>query len=109
MSILNDVTLEDLIRDIVRTPDSAFEGCSLGMREFCPRAINQEPNVMSVWLNTLVRRPKKAARAEENRRIKHLIRRSYPTGTHAPESLGDHAPAISSDQGLSATASISWL
>ncbi len=76
MSSLKDMTLEHLIREIVRTHDSSFPECSVAMKEFYSRALRQGYEFVPIWLHMLVREAKKVARAEEQKRIKELIRKT---------------------------------
>ena len=71
-----NLTLEQLIREIVRTHDSSFPEYSAASKEFYSRALNQDYGVMPIWLHMLVREAKKVARAEEQKRIKELIRKN---------------------------------
>ena len=71
-----DLTLEQLIREIVRTHDSSFPECSLAMSQFYSRALKQDLRVMPIWLHMLVREAKRVASAEEQKRVKTLIRKS---------------------------------
>lgn len=73
---VKDLTLEQLIREIVRTHDSNFPECSLAMQEFYSRALKQDFRVIPIWLHMLVREAKRVASAGEQKRIKELIRRS---------------------------------
>ena len=74
--VTKGLTLENLIQEIVRTHDHNFPECSLAMKEFYSRALNQDPAVVPIWLHMLVRESKGVARAEEQKRIKGLIRKS---------------------------------
>ena len=69
-------TLEHLIREIVRTHDSSFPEYSAASKEFYSRALHQDHRVMPIWIHMLVREAKRVARAEEQKRIKELIRKT---------------------------------
>ena len=76
MSSVKGLTLEHRIREIVRTHDSSFPECSVAMQEFYSRALRQGYEFVPIWLHMLVREAKRAARAEEQKGLKELIRKS---------------------------------
>lgn len=73
---VREFTLEQLIREIVRTHNHNLPECSAASKEFYSRALGQDFRVMPIWLHMLVREAKMAARAEEQNRIKSMIRKS---------------------------------
>ena len=76
MSSVTGMTLEQLIREIVRTHDHNFPECSAASKEFYTRMLHQDSCVIPIWLHMLVREAKMVARAEEQKRLKELIRKS---------------------------------
>ena len=44
-----DMTLEQLIREIVRTRDSNFPECAVAKEEFCSHALEQGVRVIPMW------------------------------------------------------------
>ena len=71
---------EELVQGIVRTHDHNFRECSVALKEFYARALREHPLITPIWLDLLIREVKGAARAparaEEQKRIKELIRKS---------------------------------
>ena len=55
---------------------NVFYECSAVLTEFYCRALEQGYRDMPIWLHVLVREAKRVARAEEQKRIKELIRKS---------------------------------
>ena len=76
MSSVTGMTLEQLIREIVRTHSHSFPECSAASKEFYSRTLQQDSCVIPIWLHMLVREAKMVARAEEQKKLKELIRKS---------------------------------
>ena len=70
---VNALTPEELIEEIIRTHDHNPPECSVALKEFCSRALDQDVRAMPVWLNMLLREATRVARTEEHKRIKELI------------------------------------
>ena len=77
---IKELTFEELIQEIVRTHDHSFHECSVALKEFYGRALREHTQIMPIWLDLLIREVKGAARAqaraEEQKRIQDLIRKS---------------------------------
>ena len=77
---IKELTFEELIEDIIRTHDHNFHESSVALEEFFSRALRGHSQIMSIWFDLLIREVKGAARAqaraEEQKRIKELIRKS---------------------------------
>ena len=76
MSSVTAMILLQLIREIVRTHHHNFPECSAASKEFHSRVLHQDSCVIPIWLHVLVREAKMVARAEEQKRLKELIRKS---------------------------------
>ena len=77
---VKDLTFEGLVQEIVRTHDHNFHECSVALKEFYARALREHMQIMPIWLDLLIREVTGAARAQaradEQKRIKELIRKS---------------------------------
>ena len=56
---VNALTPEELIEEIIRTHDHNPPSCSVALKEFCSRALDQDVRAMPAWLNMLIREAKR--------------------------------------------------